>query len=344
MTNRIGGGKELMLNPEQTQEYDIPETLARPLSIKTRELTKAFNGEVAVNQIDLEVPEGAIFGFIGPSGSGKTTTVRLLMGLFEPDAGEISVLGKRPAQFKRHDRERLGYLPQLFVLYPDLTVWENMNFAASLYGVPFLRTKRLNDMLELVELRGDKHKLVRNISGGMQRRLSLAATLIHDPDLLFLDEPTAGIDPILRRKFWDYFKVLQSNGDTLFVTTQYVGEAAYCDFVGVMSEGRLLSVNTPEGLRREAYGGDIVKMGSTERIDYQLRQEVQNLPELKSKILNATDYEIQLLVDDDATAIPYLVEYFRDRQKSINSVEGYYPSYDDVFVKLIEKHRNDQNG
>lgn len=333
-----------MVNPEQTQEYEIPEGLARPLAIKTRELTKAFNGEVAVNQIDLEVPEGSIFGFIGPSGSGKTTTVRLLMGLYVPDSGEVTVLGVRPVRFKRRERQRIGYLPQLFVLYPDLTVWENMNFAASLYGVPFLRTKRLNQLLDLVELRDDKHKLVRNISGGMQRRLSLAATLIHDPDLLFLDEPTAGIDPILRRKFWDYFKVLQQNGDTLFVTTQYVSEAAYCDFVGVMSEGRLLSVNTPEGLRREAYGGDIVRLGSTERIDYQLRQELQNLPGLKSKILTATDYEIQLLVDDDATAIPYLVEYFRDKSKAINSVEGYYPSYDDVFVKLIEKHRNQENG
>jgi ABC-2 type transport system ATP-binding protein len=161
---------------------------------------------------------------------------------------------------------------------------------------------------------------------------------------LFLDEPTAGIDPILRRKFWDYYKVLQSKGHTLFVTTQYVGEAAYCDFVGVMSEGELLSVNTPEGLRREAYGGDIVKLGSTERIDYQFRQEVQNLPDLKSKILSATDYEMQLLVDDDATAIPYLVEYFKDRRQSISSVEGYYPSYDDVFVKLIEKHRANING
>ena len=333
-----------MVNPEQTQEYDIPDELARPLVIKTRDLTKSFNGEVAVNRISLEVPEGAILGFIGPSGSGKTTTVRLLMGLYVPDSGEISVLGVPPVKFKRRERERIGYLPQLFVLYPDLTIWENMNFAASLYGVPFLRTKRLNELLELVELRGDKHKLVRNISGGMQRRLSLAATLIHDPDLLFLDEPTAGIDPILRRKFWDYYKVLQSKGHTLFVTTQYVGEAAYCDFVGVMSEGELLSVNTPEGLRREAYGGDIVKLGSTERIDYQFRQEVQNLPDLKIKILNATDYEMQLLVDDDATAIPYLVEYFKDRRQSINSVEGYYPSYDDVFVKLIEKHRANIDG
>ena len=321
------------------QEHDIPEELERPLVIRTRDLTKTFGGEVAVDSINLEVPEGAIFGYIGPSGSGKTTTVRLLMGLHVPDSGELSVLGVQPARFRRRDRERIGYLPQLFVLYPDLTVWENMNFAASLYGVPFLRTKRLNELLDLVELREDKHKLVRNISGGMQRRLSLAATLVHDPDLLFLDEPTAGIDPILRRKFWDYFKTLQTEGHTLFVTTQYVGEAGYCDFVGVMSEGKLLSVNTPEGLRREAYGGDIVKLGSTERIDYQFRQEVQNLPELKSKIISATDYEIQLLVDDAATATPYLVEYFRDRRKSINSIEGHFPSYDDVFVRLIEKHR-----
>jgi ABC-2 type transport system ATP-binding protein len=159
-----------------------------------------------------------------------------------------------------------------------------------------------------------------------------------------LDEPTAGIDPILRRKFWDYFKQLQSNGHTLFITTQYVGEAAYCDFVGVMSEGHLLTVNTPEGLRHEAYGGDIIKLGSTDRIDYAFRQEVRNLPKLKSEILNATDYELQLLVEDAATATPYLVEYFRDRRKEINLVEQYLPSFDDVFVKLIEKHRANDNG
>lgn len=332
-----------MLERELAETQEIPDVPERPMAIRTRELTKSFGDEIAVNQITMDVPEGAMLGFIGPSGSGKTTTVRLLMGLFEPDSGEASVLGVRPSQFTRHDRERIGYLPQLFVLYPDLTVWENMNFAASLYGVSFWRTKLLNRLLDLVELREDKHKLVRNISGGMQRRLSLAATLVHNPDLLFLDEPTAGIDPILRKKFWDYFKTLQENGHTLFITTQYVGEAAYCDFVGVMSEGRLLSVNTPEGLRREAYGGDIVKIGSTERIDYTLRQEIQKLPKLKSSILSATDYELQLLVDDAATATPYLVEYFRDRRKSIDSIENFLPSFDEVFVKLIEKHRNTDN-
>jgi ABC-2 type transport system ATP-binding protein len=333
-----------MLDREELETQEIPDMPERPMAIRARELTKTFGDEIAVNKITMDVPEGAVFGFIGPSGSGKTTTVRLLMGLHEPDGGEVTVLGARPSKFTRRERERIGYLPQLFVLYPDLTVWENMNFAASLYGVSFWRTKLLNRLLDLVELREDKHKLVRNISGGMQRRLSLAATLTHNPDLVFLDEPTAGIDPILRKKFWDYFKELQTSGHTLFVTTQYVGEAAYCDFVGVMSEGFLLTVNTPEELRREAYGGDIVKLGSTERIDYTLRQEVQDLPELKSKILNATDYELQLLVDDAATATPYLVEYFRNRRKSVDSVETFLPSFDEVFVKLIEKHRSENNG
>jgi ABC-2 type transport system ATP-binding protein len=333
-----------MLDREELETQEIPDMPERPMAIRAHELTKKFGDEIAVNKITMDVPEGAVFGFIGPSGSGKTTTVRLLMGLHVPDGGEVTVLGARPSKFTRRERERIGYLPQLFVLYPDLTVWENMNFAASLYGVSFWRTKLLNRLLDLVELREDKHKLVRNISGGMQRRLSLAATLTHNPDLVFLDEPTAGIDPILRKKFWDYFKELQTNGHTLFVTTQYVGEAAYCDFVGVMSEGYLLTVNTPDELRREAYGGDIVKLGSTERIDYTLRQEVQNLPDLKSTILNATDYELQLLVADAATATPYLVEYFRNRRKSVDSVETFLPSFDEVFVKLIEKHRSRDNG
>jgi ABC-2 type transport system ATP-binding protein len=332
-----------MLEREQIETQQMSDAPQRAMAIRTHELTKSFGGEIAVNQITMDVPEGAMVGFIGPSGSGKTTTVRLLMGLYEPDSGDASVLGVRPSQFTRQDRERIGYLPQLFVLYPDLTVWENMNFAASLYGVSFWRVKLLNRLLDLVELREDKHKLVRQISGGMQRRLSLAATLVHDPDLLFLDEPTAGIDPILRKKFWDYFKTLQEHGHTLFVTTQYVGEAAFCDFVGVMSEGHLLTINTPQGLRREAYGGDIVKMGSTERIDYDFRRQVQDLPELKSKILTANDYELQLLVDDAATATPYLVEYFRTRNKAINSIESYFPSFDEVFVKLIEKHRSNGN-
>ena len=197
--------------------------------VETQDLTKTFGEDVAVQSLNMQVPRGTIFGFVGPSGCGKTTTVRLLTGFYKPTSGSLSVLGKNPTSFLKSDREKIGYLIQQFVLYPQLTVWENLNFAASFYGVSVFRRRHLNKLLDFVELAGDKHKLARDLSGGMKRRLSLAATLVHKPELLFLDEPTAGIDPILRRKFWDYFKELQAEGHSLFITTQYVGEAAFCD-------------------------------------------------------------------------------------------------------------------
>jgi len=224
--------------------------------IVARGLTKQFIGGSGVFDIDLTVPGGGLFGFIGPSGCGKTTTVRLLTGIYEPSAGGVSVMGTR-----------IGYMPQHSVLSPDLTVWENLNFFTSVYGMNFRRKDRLMELLEFVELVEHRDKLVRQISGGMQRRVGLAATLVHSPDLLFLDEPTAG-DPVLRRKFWDHFKQLQSEGRTLFVTTQYVGEAVYCDLVGVMADGYLRVLDTPDGLRRRAQGGaDAVDMTTESRLD-----------------------------------------------------------------------------
>src|SRR6185503_20393399 len=163
--------------------------------VVTKDLTKKFGEQTAVDSLNMYVPKGSIFGFIGPSGCGKTTTVRLLAGIHEPTSGEAIVLGKNPVHFSDSDKEKIGYLIQQFVLYPDLTVWENLNFAASFYGVGLFRRRRLNKLLDFVELAGDKNKLARDLSGGMKRRLSLAATLVHNPELLFLDEPTAGIDP-----------------------------------------------------------------------------------------------------------------------------------------------------
>ncbi|HRV93037.1 MAG TPA: ABC transporter ATP-binding protein, partial [Anaerolineae bacterium] len=199
--------------------------------IYTQNLTKQFGDEVAVKEVTFSIPSGTIFGFIGPSGSGKTTTVRLLTGLYRPTEGKIAVLDEAPTEFSRATQRKIGYMPQLFVLYDDLSVWENLNFVASLYGVGFGRSKRLKEVLDFVELANHKNKVVRKLSGGMKRRLSLAATLIHRPTLVFMDEPTAGIDPVLRRKFWDHFQSIREQGQTLFITTQYVGEAAYCDYV-----------------------------------------------------------------------------------------------------------------
>ena len=277
-------------------------------------LTKNFGGQIAVRDLDFEVPPGVIFGFIGPSGCGKTTTVRLLTGVYQPTRGALKVWGKSPSQFSRSDRERIGYLPQHFLLSPDLTVWENMNFAASIYGFRYPRKQRLHELLERVELDDHRHKLVRNLSGGMRRRLSLAATLVHNPSLAFLDEPTAGIDPILRRDLWEYFDQLRGEGCSIFVTTQYVGEAAYCDLVGVMVAGRLVVVDSPTGLRRLAYGGDLVRFRSTASISDEDRTQLENLPVCSCPSTRIDANEIRLVVEEASTSVPKILEWAREKE------------------------------
>jgi ABC-2 type transport system ATP-binding protein len=312
--------------------------------IHTRGLTKQFNDEYAVRDVSFDVPRGSIFGFIGPSGSGKTTTIRLLTGVYEPSAGEALVLGKRPMHFTQSTREKIGYMPQFFVLYPQLTVWENLNFAANIYGMSlFGRGKRLKPLLEFVELEEHAHKLASQISGGMKRRLSLAATLIHNPALIFLDEPTAGVDPVLRSKFWDHFRELQNAGRTLFVTTQYVSEAAYCDLVGVMGEGRLLVVDTPARLRQQAYGGDIVDITTTDRFDYQRRQMLRELPFVR-RITPLSDTSVRLTVEEASTAIPAIVEWGQQQDVNIDSTKEYVPPFDDVFVEIVKRATPESDG
>ena len=212
-----------------------------------------------VQGLSFEVKRGTIFGVIGPSGCGKTTTIRMLLGVMRPTSGELRVLGREPHKFRRRDRERLGYMPQQFVLFPELSVSENMGFAASIYGMSFFgRGNRIRRTLELVELWDARSRPAGQLSGGMQRRLELAATLIHDPDVLFLDEPTAGIDPVLRSKFWDHFRALRDEGRTIIVTTQYVTEAEYCDEILVLREGQKVAIGTPDAVRQMAMGGEVV--------------------------------------------------------------------------------------
>ena len=304
--------------------------------IEAQNLTKTFGEDAAVQSLNLQLPRGTIFGFVGPSGCGKTTTVRLLTGFYKPTSGTLSVLGKAPTEFSKSDREKIGYLTQQFVLYPDLTVWENLNFAASFYGVGIFRRKRLNKLLDFVELADDKSKLAKDLSGGMKRRLSLAAALVHNPELIFLDEPTAGIDPLLRRKFWDYFKVLQAEGHTLFITTQYVGEAAYCDLVGVMYGGRLLTIKTPDELRKKAYGGDVIGIKTNEEMRFEHRQQLESLPFVRGKTKIVSDQEIEVIVDDAGTAISLLLEWSQAQKLTVAMMEQKSPSFDDVFIRLIE--------
>ncbi|NJM07175.1 ABC transporter ATP-binding protein [Candidatus Gracilibacteria bacterium] len=231
-----------------------------PLIANVEAATLDFGNGVGLFDINLQLPQGTILGMIGPSGCGKTTTVRLMTGRFPPNSGKVTVMGRDPTTFSAVERARMGYMPQLFVLYPELTVRENINFVASLYGVPYQRKERMDELLNFVELYDARDRLARKLSGGMQRRLMLAAILFHNPELIFADEPTAGIDPILRDRFWEKFRSLRDEGRTLLVTTQYVGEAAYCDYVAVMRKGRLLHVETPENLRRKAFDGEIVTL------------------------------------------------------------------------------------
>lgn len=321
---------ETYIPPVQEAEQDIV--------IWSENLTKRFEDETAVIDVNLSIPKGSIFGFIGPSGCGKTTTVRLLTGVYLPSEGQAKVLGTQPSDFTRMDRERLGYLVQQFILYPDLTVLENLNFAASLYGVSLRRKRRLEELLEFVELDQHTKKLARHLSGGMRRRLSLASTLVHNPEILFLDEPTAGIDPLLRRKFWDYFAELQNEGRTLFITTQYVGEAAYCDLVGVMLEGRLLLVDTPAGLRRRAYGGDVIQLRTVAPLDYGQASAINDLTNIQARIIQRTGNELQIVVNEAGIALPELMQYCNQHNIEIETIEEYSPPFDDVFVKLIEEN------
>ncbi len=221
-------------------------------------LSKSFGDERVINNVDLRIEPGSIVGLIGPSGCGKTTTVRLLTGLLEPTEGRAEVFGTPSHHLTSKQRQRIGYLPQLPALFPDLSLWENLSFHASMYGLRLRRRVRLRHVLDWVELVDDRKKKVREVSGGMQRRLALAAAFVHDPELVFLDEPTAGIDPILRAKFWEQFREMRDEGRTMCVTTQYVGEAAYCDYVGLLSDGELLMLDTPDNLRRAAFEGEVL--------------------------------------------------------------------------------------
>jgi ABC-2 type transport system ATP-binding protein len=304
--------------------------------IRAQELAKKFGADVAVRDVSLEVPRGQIFGFIGPSGSGKTTTIRMLTGYYAPTSGNVSVFGYPPTHFTREQRARIGYMPQLFVFYPHLSIWENLNFAASIYGMPLRRKERMQEVLDFVELFEHRKKLGRNISGGMQRRLSLAATLVHEPQLIFLDEPTASIDPVLRQKFWEHFRALRDEGHTLFITTQYVSEAAYCDLVGIINHGMLLTVDTPEGLRRRAYGGDVVEMETAEPLEYEHQSRLRDLPFVHGRVFRQTDGGLRLVVDEASTAIPKLMSWCQENRCEVESLEEYQPPYEEVFVQIIQ--------
>ncbi|MEI7848011.1 MAG: ABC transporter ATP-binding protein [Chloroflexota bacterium] len=218
-------------------------------------LTRCFGEFVAVNDVTFEVQPGEVVGYLGPNGSGKTTTFRMLLGLLTPTKGRASVLGFDVFREAEQVRARVGYMSQKFAIYDDLTVWENLQFYGGVYGIT--SKSRIEETIALVGLSENRKTITRDLSSGWRQRLALGISLIHSPRLLFLDEPTSGVDPTARRAFWDLIYELSAAGVTILVTTHYMDEAEYCNRVGMMRDGNLLALDTPMALKERYVPGDI---------------------------------------------------------------------------------------
>ncbi len=311
--------------------------------IRLDAVTRRFGQAVAVQGFSLSIEAGQLVGLIGPSGSGKTTTVRMLCGILAPTEGTVRVLGRDPLTFGGRDRARIGYLPQHFLLYAGLTVSANINFVSGVHGLGWReRRRRMREVLDLVELWSERHKQAGDLSGGMQRRLALAATFLHDPELYFLDEPTSGQDPILRRKIWNWLRELRGQGRTLLVTTHYVGEAELCNRVALMQAGRLIACDEPEALRRRAFGGDLLELIARRDI-YTYLRILEKMRQVRSIEVRAQD-RLVLAVDDAGRALPEIVGALQAQGLGPESLREMPPPFEDVFERLIRQHERREQG
>jgi ABC-2 type transport system ATP-binding protein len=312
------------------------ESAATEPLISLTGVSRRFGDLWAVSDLSMDVPSGSILGLIGPSGSGKTTTIRMLTGTLSPSAGEIRVLGQDPAAFSTATRERIAYMPQSFSLYPDLTARENVGFVAALYGYSwFGREGRIRRALTTVDLWDARSRLARNLSGGEQRRLELACAIVHEPAVLFIDEPTAGVDPMLRQAIWQEMRGMRDEGRTLLVTTQYVGEAEYCDNVALLADGQLIAMDAPDALRRSVFGGDVLQVDAEKAVDPEL---LANVGEVLS-VRQSDARRLIVVVTDAGVASPRITEVFVAAGIGLRSIQEYQPSFDEVFTELVTRQR-----
>jgi len=315
-----------------------PAAGAVPLEglVVMRDVSRKFDDRLVVHDINLTVPRGTILGIIGPSGAGKTTTIRMLTGAIAPSGGEVRVLGREPRRFRRTDRERIGYMPQLFNLYEDLTAGENVDFVASLFGMLFRRRRRrVREVLKVVDLWDARGRRAGQLSGGMQRRLELACALVHEPDLIILDEPTAGIDPLLRQTIWQELHRLRDYGRTLLVTTQHIGEAEECDLVALIVGGTIIALATPDHLRRSATDGDLLDIETASVFEGTELLGTEGVREVRQ----VGPRHLRVVVEDAGSALPNVVERIRSAGIEVESAREQRLSFDEIFGILVARHR-----
>ena len=310
-----------------------PEATTEQWAIRADGLCKLFGRETAVDGLDLAVRSGEIFGLVGPDGAGKTTTMRMLAGILDPTDGQAEVAGfnvrRQPEEVKR----RIGYMSQRFSLYTDLTVEENLKFFAKIYGVAEdVRKRREAELLAFSRLEPFRQRLTQNLSGGMKQKLALACTLMHTPTVLFLDEPTTGVDPVSRRDFWRILYELLKEGVTLFVSTPYMDEAERCNRVALMDRGRITLCDTPDNLKRRMHGELLEVIAEPLRA---AREALANHPALLG--MQVFGNRLHLWVRDAATGEAAIRAALTERQVQVVDIRAITPGLEDVFISLASR-------
>ncbi len=301
-------------------------------SVEVRELTKLFGDFTAVDRISFAVQRGEVFGFLGPNGAGKTTTIKMLCGLLLPSSGWGKVAGHDIVKEPEQIRACIGYMSQRFSLYQDLTVEENLDFYGTIYGLEGRRLKERKEfILKMAGLFGKEGTLTSALAGGWKQRLALGCAIIHEPEILFLDEPTAGVDPGSRRIFWEFICQLSQQGVTVFVTTHYMDEAEHCDRLAFIHKGRLVALGEPQELKSRGLKGELLELDCGDAI---------RALDLVAAIEGVSDVALfantlHLIVDKLEEASPKILEAVREKGIAINSLKPIPPSLEDIFISLI---------
>jgi ABC-2 type transport system ATP-binding protein len=323
--------KDTELN--KSDSYSIYDNSSSNIAIEISNLTKHFENVTALDNLSLAVKYGEIFGLLGPNGSGKTTTINIVSGLSKPTSGQVKVLGYDITENTHAVHAVLGAVPQETALYEELSAWTNMTIHADLYGVRRSeREQRIIDMLNLVQLYERRDNRVSTFSGGMKRRLALARALLHDPKLLYLDEPTLGVDVQSRRALWDYILDLKKKGKTILLTTNYLEEAnALCDRLAILDHGRLVALDTPSNLKR-MYGDTIIEIETTSPISQNIVTRMSTLPGITK--VHQNDKALKIASTGDDTSIIGQIVMLVTKETALRTISQREPNLDEIFLNL----------